>query len=85
MLTSTNNAVEKEVIRIISKTKEIKADRLKAHKHLSQDFGFDTVDLVDIILELEKKFHITIPDEVPIDTVGDLLDFVATHSIRKAS
>ncbi|WP_347157352.1 acyl carrier protein [Pontibacter chitinilyticus] len=85
MLTTTNQAIEKEVIRIISKTKEIKSYRLKAHKHLFQDFGFDTVDLVDIILELEKNFHITIPDEVPIDTVGDLLNFVATHTIRRAN
>ncbi|MFD2513082.1 acyl carrier protein, partial [Pontibacter locisalis] len=60
---ATNNAIEKEVIRIISKTKEIKADRLYAER-LLQDFGFDTVDLVDIILELEKNFKITIPDEV---------------------
>ncbi|GHA66467.1 hypothetical protein GCM10007389_19420 [Pontibacter akesuensis] len=83
MLT-TDSAIETEVIRIISKTKEIKADRLKSYKRLSQDFGFDTVDLVDIILELEKNFQITIPDEVPIDTVGDFIDFVATHTIRKA-
>lgn len=85
MLTTTNSAVETEVIRIISKTKKIKPGRLKAHKHLLQDLGFDTVDLVDIILELEKNFHITIPDEVPIDTVGDFIAFVETHTILKAS
>ncbi|RAU84047.1 acyl carrier protein [Pontibacter arcticus] len=84
MLT-TNTAIEKEVIRIISKAKEIKPDRLQIDKRLDRDFGFDTVDLVDIILALEKSFHITIPDEVPIDTVGDFVDFVATHTIRKAS
>lgn len=85
MLITTDSAIEREVIRIISKTKEIKPDRLQNSKRLFQDFGFDTVDLVDIILELEKNFHITIPDEVPIDTVGDFVDFVATHTIRKAS
>jgi len=84
MVTTTPNAIETEVIRIISKTKEIQPDRLKAHKRLSQDFGFDTLDLVDIILKVEKKFHITIPDEVPIDTVGDLLNFVTTHTYSKA-
>lgn len=84
MLT-TDTAIEQEVLRIISKTKEIKADRLQPGKHLTQDFGFDTVDVVDIILELEKKFQIIIPDEVPIDTVGDFVDFVATHTIRRAS
>ncbi|OKL41032.1 acyl carrier protein [Pontibacter flavimaris] len=80
----TDTAIEKEVIRIISKTKEIKPDRLWADRML-KDFGFDTVDVVDIILELEKNFKITIPDEVPIDTVGDFVDFVATHTIEKAS
>ncbi len=79
-----DNAIEKKVIRIISKTKEIRPVRLKANKRLSQDFGFDTVDLVDIILELEKNFQITIPDEVPIDTVGDFINFVETHTIQKA-
>ncbi|PRY04614.1 acyl carrier protein [Pontibacter ummariensis] len=81
----TNNAIEQEVIRVISRTKKIKPDRLQAEKRLFQDFGFDTVDLVDIILELEKNFHITIPDEVPIDTVGDFIDYVAANSLRKAS
>ncbi|WP_299760435.1 phosphopantetheine-binding protein [uncultured Pontibacter sp.] len=80
----TDTAIEKEVIRIISKTKAIKTERLWAERML-QDFGFDTVDVVDIILELEKNFQITIPDEVPIDTVGDFVDFVATHTIRKVS
>jgi acyl carrier protein len=85
MVTATNT-IEKEVIRIISKTKEIKPDRLKAHKRLTQDFGFDTVDLVDIILALEKSFRITIPDEVPIHTVGDFITYVsAHHAVRQAS
>ena len=81
---ATANAIEKEVIRIISKTKEIKADRLWADRML-QDFGFDTVDVVDIILELEKNFKITIPDEVPIYKVGDFIDYVSSHKLRKAS
>jgi acyl carrier protein len=85
-MVTTSNAIEKEVIRIISKTKEIKPDRLKAHKRLTQDFGFDTVDLVDIILALEKSFRITIPDEVPIHTVGDFITYVsAHHAVRQAS
>lgn len=81
----TNRAIEKEVIRIISKTKEIKPICLQANARLSQDFGFDTLDLVDIILELEKNFQITIPDEVPIDTVGDFIDYVASYTMRRAS
>ncbi|MCJ8165439.1 acyl carrier protein [Pontibacter sp. E15-1] len=79
-----DKAIEKKVIRIISKTKEIRPARLRANRRLFQHFGFDTVDVVDIILELEKNFQITIPDEVPIDTVGDFIQYVETHALRKA-
>ncbi|MBD1398149.1 acyl carrier protein [Pontibacter sp. JH31] len=85
MLTTTDKTIEREVIRIISKTKEIRPARLQANARLEKDFGFDTVDLVDIILELEKSFNIVIPDEVPINTVGDFVDFVASHSMWEAS
>ncbi len=77
--------IEHQIINIISKTKEIKPSRLQAHANLSREFGFDTVDVVDIILELEKSFKITIPDEVPIDTVGDFIDYVSTHTLAKVS
>ena len=82
---STDKKIEKEVVRIISKTKKIQPARLQPDSDLEKSFGFDTVDVVDIILELEKNFHITIPDEVPIYTVGDFVDYVATHTLRNAS
>ena len=77
--------IETAVIHIISKTKEIRPARLRPSANLSREFGFDTVDVVDIILELEKKFHIVIPDEVPLHTVGDIVDYVASHMFAKAS
>jgi acyl carrier protein len=83
MRTSPASAIQNEVIKIISRTKEIKPSRLRKSANLSQ-FGFDTVDVVDIILELEKNFHIVIPDEVRIDTVGDFVNYVSSHTSRSA-
>lgn len=77
--TSAPKAIEQQVMRIISKRKAIKARRLRSGSNLSREFGFDTVDVVDIILEIERSFHITIPDEVPLTTVGDFISYVATH------
>ncbi|RDC61707.1 acyl carrier protein [Adhaeribacter pallidiroseus] len=82
---SRTSNIEHQVINIISKTKEIKPSRLRAHANLSREFGFDTVDVVDIILELEKSFKITIPDEVPLDTVGDFIHYVSEQTFSKAS
>ena len=79
MKTHASPNIAHKVIHIISKTKEIKPSRLRASANLSQ-FGFDTVDVVDIILELEKSFKIIIPDEVPLTTVGDFVKFVSSHT-----
>jgi acyl carrier protein len=82
MLT-VDRTIEKEVIRIISKTKKIKAERLQASARLEKDFGFDEVDVVDIILQLEKNFKIVIPDEVPMQTVRDVVGAVEAYTMRK--
>ncbi|WP_400192472.1 acyl carrier protein [Hymenobacter sp. B81] len=82
MLTQTTSApanIEQQVLRIISKRKAIKPQRLRVSSNLSRELGFDTVDVVDIILELERRFHITIPDEVPLNTVRDFVRYVASH------
>ncbi|GGK87209.1 acyl carrier protein [Rufibacter glacialis] len=85
MITAHTPSVTRQVVKIISKTKEIKPSRLRVSADLSKEFGFDTVDVVDIILELEKSFKIVIPDEVPLNTVGDFVNYVSTHTIRQAS
>lgn len=46
---------------------------------------FDLVDVVDIILEVERHFHFTIPDEAPVDTVGDLMHYIRGHCSYKAA
>ncbi|RNI28858.1 acyl carrier protein [Rufibacter latericius] len=81
----TTPSVTRQVVRIISKTREIKPSRLRASADLSKELGFDTVDVVSIIWELEKNFKIVIPDEVPLNTVGDFVDYVSTHTMRQAS
>ncbi|QJX47101.1 acyl carrier protein [Hymenobacter taeanensis] len=78
--TSPSKTIKQQVLRIISKRKAIKARRLRIGSNLSNELGFDTVDVVDIILELERNFHIVIPDEVPLATVGDFVKYVASHA-----
>ena len=83
MIISTTPApksIQQQVLRIISKRKAIKPQRLRISSSLSNELGFDTVDVVDIILELERNFHITIPDEVPLATIGDFVSYVASHA-----
>lgn len=40
-----------------------------------QDLGLDSLDIVELQMEFEKKYDVEIPDpEGDIKTVGDLLD-----------
>ncbi|WP_026463832.1 acyl carrier protein [Adhaeribacter aquaticus] len=75
-----HQALRHELVQIIKVRKNIEPSRL-----LSQNFeqiGFDSVDLVDIILEVEKAYQIFIPDEVPLHKVDDFVQFIASQSLE---
>ncbi len=67
-----------QVRRIIRLRKAIRTNRLRRTSDLMRELHLDLLDVVevDIILALESHFHITIPDEVPLLTVGDLINYV---------
>ena len=46
------------------------------------DLGADSLDTVELIMELEKEFNITIPDDEAqkIQTVGDAISYIEAHN-----
>ena len=70
---------------IESKVKEIIADKLgvdeadvKLEASFTNDLGADSLDTVELIMEFEKSFNITIPDDQAekITTVGDAIAYI---------
>lgn len=70
---------------IESKVKEIIADKLgvdeadvKPEASFTNDLGADSLDTVELIMEFEKLFNITIPDDQAekITTVGDAIAYI---------
>ena len=70
---------------IESKVKEIIADKLgvdeadvKPEASFTNDLGADSLDTVELIMEFEKSFNITIPDDQAerIATVGDSIAYI---------
>ncbi len=80
----TTQAIENEVIQIISTLTRVHPNRLSQVRDLTQ-LGLDIIDVVDIILEVEKAYGLTIPDEVPVYSVDDFVSFVYNQSIKQAS
>ncbi|MBI2100632.1 MAG: acyl carrier protein [Candidatus Vogelbacteria bacterium] len=44
----------------------------------AKDFGADSLDLFEMVMEIEDAFHITIPDEEAnqLKTIGQTIDYV---------
>lgn len=73
---------------IEAKVKEIIVDKLGVDESsvvptasFTNDLGADSLDTVELIMELEKQFDIQIPDEEAekITCVQEAIDFIAAH------
>ena len=74
-------AIRKRVQEIVGKNLGVEPERLTDASSFVQDVGADTLDVVELLMELEEGFGITIPDAdaEKIMTVGDLVDYLARH------
>jgi acyl carrier protein len=70
---------------IASKVKAIIVDKLGVDENevtptasFTNDLGADSLDTVELIMEFEKAFNITIPDDASekISTVGDAISYI---------
>lgn len=77
-------AIQNEVVNIITSITKINPNRLLKVRDLTS-LGLDIIDVVDIILKVEKTYQLTIPDEVPVYTVDDFVNYVYSHSAKQAS
>lgn len=59
---------------IISDTNSVDDDDLTVEARLNEDLGIDSLDRIEIIMNIEKEFSIHIPDEKVewVNTVADL-------------
>ena len=60
---------------------EVDADRIGEDTRFKEDLEADSLDLVELVVELEDSYGVRIPDEeaIKILTVGQAADFVAAH------
>ena len=73
---------------IASKVKSIIVEKLGVDESevtpeasFTNDLGADSLDTVELIMEFEKEFNISIPDEQAetITTVGQAIDYLEEH------
>jgi len=74
---------------ITTRVKAIIVDKLGVDENevvneasFTNDLGADSLDTVELIMEFEKEFGISIPDDQAekISTVGDAITYIETNS-----
>lgn len=74
---------------IASKVKQIIVDKLGVDENevsddatFTSDLGADSLDTVELIMEFEKEFNITIPDDQAenISTVGEAVKYIKENA-----
>jgi acyl carrier protein len=62
---------------MLSKQLDIPLENISLETRLSEDLKADSLDLVELVMDLEQEFSIQIPEEeLPnIRTVGDIVAF----------
>ncbi|WP_221390555.1 acyl carrier protein [Dyadobacter sp. NIV53] len=69
----------KEQLRtILSATSGLPASSITDQANLSRDLGLDSLDTVDLVLQMEDQFHVSIPDEdySKLQTVGEICEYL---------
>jgi acyl carrier protein len=70
-----------EVKEVIVEQLNVNPDEVKPESKFVEDLGADSLDVVEMIMALEEKFEIEIPDSEAekIQTVQDVIDYIEKH------
>ena len=74
--------IQNRVKAIIVDKLGVDESEVKPEATFTNDLGADSLDTVELIMELEKDFNITIPDDQAekIATVGDAIAYVEANA-----
>jgi acyl carrier protein len=71
-------SVKERVIDIVAEQLGVSKDQVTPETSFVNDLGADSLDTVELVVELEEEFDINIPDDAAekIQTVGQAIDYI---------
>ena len=76
---------EERIIQIVCDNLGVNKEQVNRNTRFQDDIGADSLDIVELVMELEEEFEITIPDEQAekIKTVGEAIDYIERELAKK--
>ncbi len=77
-MVATAVEIEEKVIQIVSEQMSVDKKELSRETSFVNDLNADSLDTVELVMELEDEFDMTIPDEdaEKLKTVGEAIEFI---------
>jgi acyl carrier protein len=71
-------SVQERVIDIVAEQLGVDKEKITVETSFVNDLGADSLDTVELVMELEEEFDITIPDDAAekIQTVGQAVQYI---------
>ena len=71
-------SIKDRVIEIVAEQLGVSKEQVTPDAHFINDLGADSLDIVELVMELEEEFDINIPEDVAekIQTVGQAIDHI---------
>lgn len=70
---------------ILCEQLDVEAEEVTMESSILDDLGADSLDIVDLVMNLEEAFDTEIPDEdiEQLKTVGDVVRYIDEHAARE--
>lgn len=77
----TRENVAEEIKKLISESLSTDINEIKEDSKFVDDLGADSLDIVELVMSMENKFDIEIPNEdaQKIKTVGEAIDYISNR------
>ena len=77
--------IKDRAVKIIAEQLDVREEEVKDSTRFIEDLGADSLDMVELVMELEEEFGIEIPDEdaEKAKTVKDVIDYINKKLIQE--
>jgi acyl carrier protein len=73
--------IAEKVIQIVSEQMSVDKGEISRDTSFVNDLNADSLDTVELVMELEDEFDLSIPDDEAekLGTVGEAIDYIKNH------